>query len=78
MKIDNGNEQQEKRKKHYITPIIYFLAELTIAWLILSIISVDFNINNWHMLTKAILILVAIYSGYKTYKVYKRQKDYKR
>ncbi|NOZ89814.1 MAG: hypothetical protein GXO60_00855 [Epsilonproteobacteria bacterium] len=78
MKIDNGNQKQERRHKHYVIPIIYMILELTVAWLILSIISVNFDINNWTIWAKAAFAIAIIYSTIKTIKVYKRQKNYKR
>ena len=78
MKIYNGNQKQERRHKHYITPIVYMLSEITIVWLILSIISVDFDINHWQIWAKGVLGIATVYSAIKTIKIYKRQKNYKR
>ena len=78
MKINNGNDKQERRHKHYIIPIIYMFSEITLGWLILSIISVDFDITHWEIWAKVVLIIIAIYSTTKTYNIYKRQKEYKR
>jgi len=76
--IYNGEDRQERRKKHYITPIIFLLAELIIAWLIISIIMIDFNIYKWTLWGKIPLFIIAIFFLYKTVKIYKRQKNYKR
>ncbi len=78
MKIYNGEDRQERRRKRYITPILYSLAEITLAWLIISIIMIDFDINRWTIWGKLILSIATIYSLYKMVKIYRRQKKYKR
>ncbi len=78
MRIYNGEDRQERRRKHYITPIIFLLAELTIVWLILSIIMVDFNITKWNIFAKVSLLIFGIFFLGKTFKIYARQKNYKR
>jgi membrane protein YdbS with pleckstrin-like domain len=78
LKIDIGNETHERRRKHYITPILYMLSEISLAWLILSIIMVNFNIAQWSIWTQGSLVMVILYSGFKTIKIYERQKNYKR
>jgi len=76
--LDNGEDRQERRRKHYITPIIFTLLEITLAWLIISIIEIDFNIEKWDIWGKFAIVLSSIYSIYKMVKIYKRQKNYKR
>ena len=78
MKIYNGEEQQEKRRKHYITPIIYFLAEVSFIWIVLSIIEITFDIREWSIWAVVALVITAIYPTYKTLRVFIRQKNYKR
>ncbi len=78
MKVYNGENKQERRKKRYITPIVYALAEITLAWLIISIAMIDFNIYRWNIWGKLILSISTIYSIYKMILIYKRQKNYKR
>ncbi len=78
MRIYNGEDRQERRRKRYITPIIHLLAEITLAWLIISIAMIDFNIYRWNIWGKVILSIATIYSIYKMIKIYKRQKNYKR
>ncbi len=78
MKIYNGNQKQERRHKHYIIPIIYMLSEIIVVWLILSFISLDFYIKHWNIWIKLILTIAILYSITKTFKIYNRQKNYKR
>ena len=76
MKIDNGKYTFEKRRKRTFTPIIYMFAELTLAWIILSVINVSFQVQTWEMWSHIALLFVFIYSGYKTFVDINRQKAY--
>ena len=78
MKIYNGENNQERRRKHYITPIIYFLAEVSFIWIILSVVEISFNIVEWNRWAVVALAVVAVYPAYKTVKIFIRQKNYKR
>ena len=78
MKTYNGENNQERRHKHYITPIIYFLAEVSFIWIILSVVEISFNIVEWRALAIIALIVGAIYPAYKTVNIFIRQRNYKR
>ena len=78
MKTYNGENNQERRRKHYITPVIYFLAEVSFIWIILSIIEISFNIGEWKVWAIIALTVGAIYPAYKTINIFTRQKRYKR
>jgi hypothetical protein len=78
MSAYNGNRQQERRRNRLFTPLIYFFAELTLAWLILSIINFSFNITVWAKWSYLALFIVSLYSLKKTLRVYRRQKKLKR
>jgi len=78
MKIYNGEEKHERRRKHYITPIIYFLAEVSFIWILLSVVQISFDILEWQTWAVVVLGVGAIYPAYKTIKIFKRQKNYKR
>ena len=78
MRIYNGEDQQEKRRKHYVTPIIYFLAEVSFIWIMLSVIEITFDISKWGTWAVVALAIGAIYPAYKTVNVFIRQKSYKR
>jgi|GEM_PF-2206412 len=77
MKIDNGNNRQERRKKRVVIPIVYFLAEITLGWLILSIVNLSFYIKQWTVWSYSVMIIIFLYSLSKTFMVYKRQKKLK-
>lgn len=76
MKIDNGQYKFEKRRKRTFTPIIYMLAEIVFAWILLSIVNISFEVQTWGIGSYIILFLAFSYSVYKTQGVYERQKDY--
>jgi len=76
MKIDNGKHKFEKRRKRFFTPIIYMLAEFTLAWILLSDINLSFQIQTWNSLSHIALGCAFIYSAYKTYGIFDRQKNY--
>jgi len=77
MKIYNGENRQERRRKRTFTPAIYFLAELTLGWIVISIANLSFNIQTWSLISHIIFLGIFLYSGYKTHYIYKRQKAYK-
>ena len=77
MKIDNGKHQFEKRRKRTFTPIIYMFSEVTLAWILLSVVNISFDIQMWEVWSHLVLVLVFMYSGYKTHLVFERQKKYK-
>jgi hypothetical protein len=76
--LDIGEDRQERRRKHYIIPIIFTLLEMTLYWLIISIIEIDFNFKNWDFWGRFGFLILSLYSIYKMMKIYKRQKKYKR
>ncbi len=66
----------ERRRKRRFIPIIYFMAEVTAIWLVLTLIELNFNIFEWSMWSLFIFIILFIYSTFKTIHIYKRQKNY--
>jgi len=78
MKIDNGKHKFEKRRKRFFTPIIYMLAEFSLAWVLLSIINISFQVQTWNTLSHIALSCAFMYSAFKTYHVFDRQKNYER
>jgi len=76
MKIDNGKYKYEKRRKRTFAPIIYMFSEVVLAWIILSVINVSFQVQTWEMWSHIVLLFAFIYSGYKTFVVLDRQKEY--
>ena len=76
MEIDNGQYKYERRRKRTFAPIIYMLAEVILAWIILSLINLSFQVQTWEMWSHIILFFAFIYSGYKTFVVLDRQKEY--
>lgn len=77
MKIDNGEYKFERRRKRTFTPAIYMFLELILAWLILSVINVTYQVQTWPIWSHIILFIAFSYSAHKTLIVYDRQKEYK-
>jgi len=76
MEREVGLKVNERRKKRLVTPLVYFLAEVVMYWLVLSLMQEEFNIRSWQGWSVALLVLLTAYSIAKTVHVYKRQKDY--
>ncbi len=66
----------ERRRKRKFIPAIYFVAEVVLSWLILSLIQLDFNLFEWSAWSFIIFTISVIYSTFKTIHVYRRQKNY--
>ena len=66
----------ERRRKRKFIPAIYFIAEVVLVWLILSLIQLNFNILEWNIWSLLIFIVSVLYSTFKTIHVYRRQKNY--
>ena len=47
MRMKENSKIVERRKKRMFIPTLYFLAEMVLAWLVLSLIQVNFDIRNW-------------------------------
>jgi hypothetical protein len=77
MKTFNGNDKQEKRRKRYITPMIYLFAQLTLVWIVLSVVNISFDIQKWATWSYGVFFVIFTYLAYKTFHIYKRQKDLK-
>lgn len=71
-----GVRDSERRRKRVITPIIYLLAEAVLAWLVLSLIQLKFQFQEWSVWAIFLFILWEIYSIAKTIHIYNRQKSY--
>lgn len=71
-------KDNERREKRLIVPIIYLLAEITVFWLVLSLIQLKFDLLEWSVWAIIIFILGIVYSIIKTVHIYERQKDYKK
>ena len=66
----------ERRRKRMIVPIIYFMAEIIVAWLMLVLIQLNFNIIEWSVWSILFFMMVIGYSALKTIHVYRRQRNY--
>ena len=73
---DKRGRVYERRRKRKFIPAIYFMAEVVLAWLILSLIQLSFNFDEWSIWAVLIFIVSVLYSTFKTIHVYRRQKNY--
>jgi len=76
MRIDNGQYKFERRRKRFFTPIIYMLSEIALILILLSVVNISFDIYTWKTWSYVVLSIASLYSAYKTYRVFDRQKDY--
>ncbi len=68
----------ERRQKRLIVPIIYFLAEIVVLWLALTLIQLNFDIREWEVWAMIIFFIGLVYSIVKTLDIYQRQKSYEK
>lgn len=73
---DKRGRVHERRRKRKFVPSIYFMAEVVLAWLILSLVQLNFNFDEWSIWAVFIFIILVLYSTFKTVHVYRRQKSY--
>lgn len=66
----------ERRRKRIIIPIIYFVAETILVWLVLALIQLNFNMFEWSVWGLGIFLVVLIYSITKTVNIFQRQSEY--
>ncbi len=66
----------ERRRKRVLLPAIYFLAEVILVWLILSLIQLNFYFYEWSIWSLFIFFVSVIYSTFKTIHIYRRQRNY--
>lgn len=66
----------EKRKKRssYAVPIIYFLLEIILMWLVIGLFNWNLDVRKWNIFSYEALALWLAYSSFKFYLVIKRQK----
>ena len=69
---------EERRRKRFIIPIIYFLLEIIFYWLVLSLLQLEFTFKEWSVWSMVLFFLGVAYAVIKTVYIYKRQKDYPR
>jgi len=66
----------ERRKKRMVVPIIYFMAEVVLVWLIFTLIEMNFNVTEWNVLSILVFVTAVLYSTFKTIHIYRRQREY--
>lgn len=66
--------ERRKRRSSYAVPLLYFLLELVMMWLVIALFSWDLDIRHWGLYAYAGLALWLSYSSLKLAIVIKRQK----
>lgn len=68
--------EAERRRKRLFLPIIYLIAEVVLAWLVLSLVQLEFDPSKWSIWAVVLFMIGLVYSISKTVHVFQRQKDY--
>lgn len=68
--------EAERRRKRLFLPIIYLIAEVVLAWLVLSLVQLKFDPSKWSIWAVVLFMIGLVYSITKTVHVFQRQKDY--
>ncbi|MBE0498197.1 MAG: hypothetical protein IBX43_03015 [Campylobacterales bacterium] len=66
--------ERRQRRSSYAVPLLYFLLELVMMWLVISLLNWDLDIRQWGVYAYAGLALWLSYSSLKLTIVIKRQK----
>jgi len=76
MRLNVNRKIRERRKKRFITPVLYFIAEMVFIWLVLSLIQLNLDIRSWAIWSYILFAIFGFYSLAKTLHIYHRQKNY--
>ncbi len=68
---------KERRKKRKFIPLLYFILEVILIWLVFVLIELSYNPLDWDLWTYILSIMGIAYSFAKMLEIYKRQKNYK-
>ncbi len=66
--------EKRRRRPSYIVPILFFLLEMILMWLVLSLFNWGINIFEWNLYSYPVMLLWFLFSGVKLGIVLKRQK----
>jgi len=66
--------EKRRRRPSYLIPILFFMLEILLVWLVISLLNWDLNILQWNVYTYAIALAWIIFSIIKLMIVLKRQK----
>ncbi len=66
----------EKRRKRpsYVIPLLFFLLEMVLMWLLIGIFNWNLDITQWHTISFVVVAIWIIFSSIKLTIVLKRQK----
>ena len=75
MRLENS-KIKERRKKRVFLPVVYFILELTLVWLVFVIIQISYNPLDWAVWSQVLMVIFGMYSFFKMLHIYRRQKNY--
>ncbi len=65
--------EKRRRRPSFVIPVIFFLLEMVLMYLVMSLINWDLDYSQWHIYTYPFVAVWFIYSALKLYFVLKRQ-----
>ena len=65
--------EKRRRRPSFVIPVTFFLLEIILMYLVISLINWNFDFDKWHMYTYPFVVVWLIYSSLKLYFVLKRQ-----
>jgi len=65
--------ERRRKKPSYIVPIVFFLLEMLMLWLLMSLFNWNIDMSEWNVYTIIPSIIWIIFSSAKLYFIFKRQ-----
>jgi len=66
--------EKRRRRPSYLMPLLFFVLEMVLMWLSVSLLNWDTNMKEWSVYTYPIPIIWIIFSITKFFSVLRRQK----
>ena len=65
--------EKRRRRPSFAIPVIFFVLEMILMYLVISLINWNLDVSQWHVYTYPFVVVWFIYSSFKLYFVLKRQ-----
>ncbi len=65
--------EKRRRRPSFVIPVVYFLLEMVLMYLVMSLINWELDFSLWHVYAYPFVVIWAVYSSLKLYFVLKRQ-----
>jgi len=66
--------EKRRRRPSYLMPLLFFVLEMVLMWLSVSLLNWDTNMKEWNVYTYPIPVIWIIFSITKFFSVLRRQK----